>query len=129
MAKIPTSAYEDAIKTVTSGVKSAIKGESILHSNKAINHIADNYFGVGEVAHKVLKGNMGIKEAAVRTFATNADDLFTEAGERTLTKATMNYGKIAGSYIGAGVAARVVTGGGVYKDRNGNTNLVGVPFV
>ena len=40
-----------------------------------------------------------------------------------------NNKKIAGSFLGAAVAGRVLTGGGVYKDGNGNTNIVGLPFV
>ena len=37
--------------------------------------------------------------------------------------------KIAGTYMGLSVAGRVVTGGGLYRDRNGNFNLPGVPFI
>ena len=37
--------------------------------------------------------------------------------------------RIAGAAFGIGVAGRVVSGGGLYKDRNGNTNIPGVPFI
>lgn len=40
----------------------------------------------------------------------------------------INYGAIAGSYIGVSAAARVASGGGAYKDRHGRTNIIGVPF-
>ena len=37
--------------------------------------------------------------------------------------------KIAGSYMGIAAAGRVVTGGGIYRDSEGNGNLIGVPFI
>ena len=37
--------------------------------------------------------------------------------------------RIAGTAFTAGVAGRVVTGGGLYRDRYGNFNLPGVPFI
>lgn len=91
-----------------------------LRSNQAINGIAkgaiNNGTGAFEVAHRVMgPQKQGFKQAVKETFS-HADG-------------TLNYGKIAGSYIGASAAARVVSGGGVYKDQNGNSNLIGVPFI
>lgn len=40
-----------------------------------------------------------------------------------------NAGRIAGTAATIGVAGRVVTGGGLYRDRYGNFNLPGVPFI
>lgn len=44
---------------------------------------------------------------------------------------TDNYdmGKIAGTTFSVGVAGRIATGGGLYKDKYGNTNLPGIPFI
>jgi hypothetical protein len=39
------------------------------------------------------------------------------------------WGTVAGSYIGASAAFRVASGGGLYRDKNGNNNIIGVPFV
>ena len=36
--------------------------------------------------------------------------------------------KVAGTALGVGLAGRAVTGGGLYRDRYGNTNIPGVPF-
>lgn len=36
---------------------------------------------------------------------------------------------IAGTAFTAGVAGRVVTGGGLYRDRYGNVNVPGIPFI
>lgn len=38
-------------------------------------------------------------------------------------------GKIAGTAFSVGVAGRIATGGGLYKDKYGNTNLPGIPFI
>lgn len=37
--------------------------------------------------------------------------------------------KVAGTAVGVGVAGRAVTGGGLYRDRYGNVNVPGIPFV
>lgn len=37
--------------------------------------------------------------------------------------------KVAGTYMGASAVGRIATGGGVLKDKNGNTNLIGIPFI
>lgn len=37
--------------------------------------------------------------------------------------------RIAGTYVTASAVGRVATGGGITKDRNGNTNLIGIPFI
>lgn len=37
--------------------------------------------------------------------------------------------RVAGAMFGAGVAGRIATGGGLYRDKNGNMNLPGIPFI
>lgn len=44
-------------------------------------------------------------------------------------KTQYDMGKIAGTTFSVGVAGRIATGGGLYRDRYGNTNIPGVPFV
>lgn len=146
MAKAPMSALDDAIGTVWKGTKEAIKGNggTILHSNKAISsgtgkvtsHLANNYFGAAETGYRMMKGGQTFKDALGSTFYKNADKLYDKTGKRIVDEAgkavgkgELNYGKIAGSYLGASAVARVASGGGVYKDGNGNSNLIGVPFV
>jgi hypothetical protein len=109
-------------KTFQEGIIDGIKSLTTpkLRSNQAINSIAkgaiNNGTGAFEVAHRVMgPQKQGFKQAVKETF-THKDG-------------TLNYGKIAGSYIGASTAMRVVSGGGVTKDRNGNSNLIGVPFI
>ena len=42
---------------------------------------------------------------------------------------TWNMGKVAGTVGGAALGYRFLSGGGVYRDKNGNTDIAGVPFV
>ena len=37
--------------------------------------------------------------------------------------------RVAGSFVAASAGARIATGGGLYKDRNGSTNIIGIPFI
>lgn len=37
--------------------------------------------------------------------------------------------KVAGTAVGVGLAGRAVTGGGLYRDRYGNVNVPGIPFI
>ena len=41
---------------------------------------------------------------------------------------SLNKARVAGTIVATNVASRVITGGGLYKDRNGNTNLP-IPFL
>lgn len=110
--------------SIGSGIDDIIKvakdaATNKLESNKAINPIK-NFTGMLEYGGKVLGGNEGFGEALKSTFANVNKEGKVESWK---------HGKIAGSYLGAAAAGRVLTGGGVYKDGNGNTNLVGIPFV
>ena len=112
---------DDALTKAGKNVMKAINGEVIQHSNeKIVSKMAygalNNGFGAAEYIHRGMTG--GGWDLA-KTFKHQVGD---NAGK-------LNYGKIAGSYLGASAAMRVVSGGGVTKDRNGNANLIGVPFV
>jgi hypothetical protein len=81
----------------------------------AIGGYRDAYRG----AQSALKGGAGYKDAVksgLNAGFKNADG-------------TLNGARVAGSVVTAGVVGRVASGGGLYKDRYGNTNLIGVPFI
>jgi hypothetical protein len=42
---------------------------------------------------------------------------------------SVNMLRAGGTFVAASAAARVASGGGLYKDRYGNPNLIGVPFI
>lgn len=49
-----------------------------------------------------------------------------ETGEYSATKMI---GTAVGGYVGASSAYRLVSGGGLYKDADGNTNIIGIPGI
>lgn len=102
---------EKTLKEIGGDIGDLLKGS--LESNKAINPIADNFFGVSQLAYKTFK------EGDIRKAAK---DVFYKDNK-------LNYGKIAGSFVGASAAARIASGGGVYKDTRGQNNFIGIPFV
>jgi hypothetical protein len=58
------------------------------------------------------------------------NDLFTAISKgHQNSKGTLSAAKVAGSVATLGVAGRVATGGGLYRDRYGNVNVPGVPFI
>lgn len=96
--------------------------------SKAINSI-DNAMDAGSV--------FGKDGMIHRVFGTNED---TEKWWRIGVKETDDAGKVTGRHyydarkvfgglIGASAGARLLSGGGIYKDRDGNTDLIGIPFV
>jgi hypothetical protein len=97
-----------------------MKKVTSLTVNQAINGAYDflskgtkaSYKAYGAGAKKGVGGVMD----AIKAGHTN------EAGGLAL-------GAVAGSYMAASGAARLVGGGGLYKDRSGNTDLIGVPFI
>lgn len=111
-------------------LSASVKGKKVNGTYQAINHIGNNYLGGAEYLTR------GFKEGAwdlKKTFgkfdeagkALNAAGKVLGEGE----KQALNYGKIAGSYIGVSAATRIATGGGLYRDKNGNTDIIGIPFI
>lgn len=76
---------------------------------------ANDYFGgIGDTYKGVRDG--GNFWDALESAHTNDDG-------------SLRWGRIAGTYAAAAVGSRVVSGGGLYKDRYGNSNIPGVPFI
>lgn len=109
------SLADKTLREMGEAVTKLSKGEGVLNANKAIN-VLDNFFGVPQAAYKMMQGD-GFKKAVETTFKHDNG------------KGGLNVAKIAGSYIGVSAAGRVLSGGGVYKDNRGQSNLIGVPFV
>lgn len=98
------------------------KAQTILGSNQAINTSEDSF----RIANGMLSG----------LYATGYN--MTKGGLNPLQAAKLahmkedgrwNYGAIAGSYIAAATAYRIASGGGVYRDKDGNVNMIGIPFI
>lgn len=109
------------------GIDEIISGVTKLTSNQAINPIkglANSLAGAnsrpfmerglhGMVGQ--MRGGKGFQDAAKHAF--------------TKTDGKLAAGTIAASYIGASAGYRALSGGGAYRDKNGNTNIIGIPFV
>lgn len=115
------------------GLENGIKaGTTLLESNKAINPIkASAKFMLGE-------HNTGIR-GTINALANTKDikfkdalksaymnEIVDEAGNKV---SKMNWKAVAGTYVGAAAAGRVVSGGGIYRDAQGNPNLPVAPFI
>ena len=72
--------------------------------------------GIRETVKGAKAGGVGSAIEGFKRAHTNADG-------------SVNWGRAAGTFAAVNVAGRVVTGGGLYKDRNGNTNIPGIPFL
>lgn len=113
-------------KTIKStvGGNTSVKMGKQLRKNKSIANVtqsssakAGNFFGQGiRDSYKNIKAEQPLG-AAIKSAHTN--------------KATgqLSAKKMAGTAATLGVAGRVATGGGLYRDRYGNVNVPGVPFI
>ena len=93
---------------------------------------------INSVDHAMDAGSVFGKDGMIhRVFGTNED---AEKWWRIGVKETDDAGKVTGRHyydarkvfgglIGASAGARLLSGGGIYKDRDGNTDLIGIPFV
>jgi len=112
----------------TGVIEDIVAGKGILEGNKAINSL----FGGVEWIGRILD-NQG--NSLSRTFKQGSKEIMEQFGDnpdelaKRLSKADWDTGKIAGAYMGTAALGRVASGGGVYRDKSGNANLIGVPFV
>lgn len=102
-SKILKNSYKSILKS--NGVISSLDDFFLSGYRSTVNHYKNGAEGVkGSIANSIIAGHKG---------ATSMDTAKL----------------VAGSYITASSAARLATGGGVTRDRNGNANIIGVPFV
>lgn len=82
---------------------------------KVPESVRDTFIGGISDSYKSIQDGQGIFEAIGN--AHKNDD------------GSINWRRAAGTFMTASAAARVASGGGAYKDRYGNPNLIGVPFI
>lgn len=115
--------------------------QSLMRSNEAINKIFSAP-GRNEFAQRGLHGvykaisgegsNVGLGQAFKHAFTKDTIDA---AGKTVFKKGTkeavrsLDVATIAGSYLGVSTGARIISGGGLTRDREGNPNIIGIPFV
>lgn len=133
--------FAGKVLRMTAGIMSEIDPKNTLKvmgkdSVKALNKNS-RAFKAGKNAANFLGG--GIRDTArnmskakgsqsLGTALKNAHSHMVKDANGNLVK-ELSTKKIAGTAIGVSMAGRVITGGGLYKDKHGNTNLPGIPFI
>lgn len=130
VAKSMTTFAKDVWKGMSKGVDKGRKfvenGNKV--SSKSMKDVSkakvNNSFGVhvGDFLGKTTRDTIKNYKAG----ETNVLKAFNEANK---TNGKYDMKKVAGSYVAATSAGRVISGGGITKDRNGNSNLIGIPFI
>ena len=106
----------DAFKKLTPRCSGAIN--SVDHAMDA-----DSVFGKDGMIHRVF----GTAEGAEKWWRIGVKE--TDDAGKVTGRHYYDARKVFGGIVGASVGARLLSGGGVYKDRDGNTDLIGIPFV
>ena len=96
--------------------------------SNAINSIdkamdAGSVFGKDGMIHRVF----GTDEDAEKWWRIGVKE--TDDAGKVTGRHYYDARKVFGGFIGASAGARLLSGGGIYKDRDGNTDLIGIPFV
>jgi hypothetical protein len=102
-------------KNTTSQSTPETKGRINRAFEKVPESVRDTFIGGISDSYKSIQDGQGIFEAIGN--AHKNDD------------GSINWRRAAGTFMTASAAARVASGGGAYKDRYGNPNLIGVPFI
>lgn len=84
---------------------------------------APSVFGKDGMIHRVF----GTDEAAEKWWRVGVKE--TDDAGKVTGRHYYDARKVFGGLIGASAGARLLSGGGIYKDRDGNTDLIGIPFV
>lgn len=138
----------NALGTAARGVGRAVAHEggawrTLLHSNEAANPLQGAMRGGGLRAGKGAHTKVGGVETggwlsgiprAIQNYRFGGEGVGGSIGgalksAHTTADGSLAWGSIAGSYMTAAAGYRIASGGGVTRDRHGNPNLIGVPFV
>lgn len=138
---------DDAFNVAKKFVKGSFgESDTILNSNKPIEKVSEFLLGrkpgVPQMIMEVAEdGTTRIVEKGGRAsgFRSIYNDVVKNDGNIQLGQVLKNaytdeagkldYKAIAGSYVTGAAAFRVLSGGGLHRDSEGNPNLIGIPFV
>ena len=120
-------------------------GSTVLHSNQPIKKIGEavkaafkdmtdariykNEKLANKLGYKMKDGRL-VKENGDPAIISNKDRLESmyRNDDGSWNKTAIG-GTIAGGYMGVSAAGRVASGGGLYRDSDGNFDLIGIPFI
>ena len=110
-----------------------MKGMRMGNAKKSLNKAigpANRVAGISDPTFANRLGDAmvgGIKDTVTgvksgRGIANSLGDAFKDGDK-------LRMDRVAGTFVAASAAGRIATGGGLYKDRNGSTNIIGIPFI
>lgn len=98
-----------------------VKPKNQVKSNSPVERV-----GNGSTVQTKMLGGVH----ATRQNMKAGDSLFEAIGNaHKKENGELNWTAIAGSTMTAGAALRVASGGGLYRDKNGQTDIIGIPFI
>ena len=115
-----------------SGVADKIVGHQL--SKTSLSYRFGDAVGGGfRDTYRSMKAGHNIKDALSAGFTKKVGGEWVNIGngmkQKVGGKSQIRMDRVAGAAFGVGVAGRVATGGGLYRDRYGRVNVPGVPFV
>lgn len=106
-------------------MSAATSFQNFLKSNEAINKLANT-----EAAKGIFDGIENVLSRGKGESAEKLTDAIIRAHHKgNVMENGISAARVAGSIFGVSTAYRLASGGGIYKDRNGNTNVAGIPFI
>ena len=115
-----------------SGIEDKLIGRQLAKQNLGYQ-IGDMIGGGVRSTMRSRKGGHDIKTALSSGFTRKVGGEVTSLGNGMFKKvggeSQINLGRVAGAAFGVSMAGRIVTGGGMYRDRYGRVNVPGVPFI
>lgn len=111
--------------TTGTGGNSGNKQQQTNTNSSNNSRARDASSGIGGFAKEMFGGVTDTYKGA--RDGQNIIDTFVNAHKNE--DGSVNMLRAAGTFMATSAAARVASGGGVYKDRYGNPNLIGVPFI
>lgn len=106
------------IKTVISDVQKGTKIAEASANAGSLGYRVGNFLG-GGTRRSIQNYKAAGKQASVTKAIKDAH----------MVNGKIDGKAVAGTAIGASIVGRVATGGGLYRDKDGNVNIPGVPFI
>ena len=115
-----------------SGIEDKLIGKQL--AKRSLGYQVGDMIGGGvRSAMRSRKGGHDIKTALSSGFTRKVGGEVTNLGngkfKRVGGESQIDLGRVAGAAFGVSMAGRIVTGGGMYRDRYGRINVPGVPFI
>lgn len=121
----------EGAKDFAAGVYKGMDGQATNKATKKmLNRKSSQMVDMGSAFAKSapMKGISGSASHYMQTPKANRSVMNSiKAGH--MTNGNLDMKKVAGTAATVGVAGRVATGGGLYRDRYGNVNVPGLPFI